>query len=83
MRRPVVGASGSKGTCSSPEGDPGRLQAAHAGSYVVVPPSAELDVSAMTLEAIIYPTFPERGDFQGIITRWDPNTGGPPMTEPS
>ena len=61
---------------SLPSTFPGRLQAAHSGSYVVVPPSAELDVSAMTLEVIIYPTLPERGDLQGIITRWDPNTGG-------
>ena len=30
----------------------------------------------MTLEAIIYPTLPSRGELQGIIARWDPNTGG-------
>src|SRR5215213_921148 len=61
---------------SLPSTIPGRPQAAHSGSYVVVPPSTEFDVSAITLEIIIYPTLPERGDFQGIIARWDPNTGG-------
>jgi N,N-dimethylformamidase len=70
------GFKATKVSTSLPSTFPGRLQSTRAGSYIVVPPSAELDVTALTLEAIIYPTLPGRGDLQGIITWWDPNTGG-------
>lgn len=49
---------------------PGRVQVAHAGSYMVAQARAELDVSdALTVGALIWPTLPGDGA-QTILARW-------------
>jgi N,N-dimethylformamidase len=49
----------------------GRVQEIRTGSYVAIQtPSADLDVTSLTLQALIYPTLPSRG-WQGLLTRWD------------
>lgn len=51
----------------------GRKQAAHAGSFVVVPDAPALE--RLTIQAWIYPTTPGNGRAQGIVTRWTNETG--------
>lgn len=51
---------------------PGRVQRTHAGSYVSVehrPLFAALQ--SFTVAAIIWPTAPDKGQPQGLITKWD------------
>jgi N,N-dimethylformamidase len=48
----------------------GRNQKIHGGSYVVVPHDPRFNVSSFTLQAMIFPTTPDKG-MQGILTKWD------------
>ncbi len=57
---------------------PGRKQTAYSGSYVIVenhPIFEQLD--GLTLQAWIYPTLPQSGSIQGLVTKWSQseNTG--------
>jgi N,N-dimethylformamidase len=61
---------------SLPQEVRGRLQEAHAGSYLVFPPTSELPLASFTLDLLLYPTLPDRGDDQGVLTRWREGTGG-------
>ena len=57
---------------------PGRKQIATSGSYLVVENNAVLaSLSSFTLQAWIFPTTPNKGAPQGILTRWSVvnNTG--------
>src|SRR5262249_10620283 len=54
---------------------PGRRQRINAGSYVVVPPSPQLEsVTSFTLQALIWPTTPGRGP-QILLARYAENAG--------
>ena len=54
---------------------PGRKQALHSGSYLIVPDSPALRLAdSFTLQAWIYPTTPEKG-VQGVITKWSDSGG--------
>jgi len=49
----------------------GRKQVAHSGSYVVVEGSSHLDMSdGLTIQTWVYPTAPDKGKVQGLLTRW-------------
>ena len=49
----------------------GRRQVIHAGSFVHVEPKAALkEMTSFTVQAMVWPTTPERG-VQGIISQWD------------
>jgi len=49
----------------------GRRQVIHAGSFVHVEPKAALkEMTSFTVQAMVWPTTPERG-MQGIISQWD------------
>lgn len=50
---------------------PGRKQIAHSGSYVVIEDNPRLRLTdGFTLQAWVFPTAPDNGVEQGIITRW-------------
>src|SRR6266542_2944994 len=52
---------------------PGRKQIAHPGSFIVVPDHPTLrQLSSLTLQMWIYPTTPQKGEAQGLITKWSP-----------
>ena len=54
---------------------PGRTQVMDAGSYVVVPASAELSgLASFTVQAWVFPTTPDKGE-QGLVAHWDDATG--------
>ncbi len=48
---------------------PGRPQEIHAGSYVIIPHDERFDVDSFSLQAMIFPTTPEKG-VQGLIGTW-------------
>ena len=55
---------------------PGRLQEARAGSCVVVPDHPRLaGLTSFHVQAMIWPTMPERGE-QGLIAKWSSENGG-------
>src|ERR1700733_7725698 len=47
----------------------GRPQDIHIGSYVIVPHDDRLNLKNFTLQAMIFPTTPEKG-IQGIAGKW-------------
>ncbi|MEO8394549.1 MAG: LamG domain-containing protein [Chloroflexota bacterium] len=54
----------------------GRKQTAYAGSYAKVEHAAALTLSgSFTLQAWIWPTTPELGEVQGIISKWSAGNG--------
>lgn len=54
---------------------PGRHQAIHAGSYVVVPDHPKLAaLGSFTVQALVWPTTPGKGR-QGLIGRWNGRSG--------
>ena len=48
---------------------PGRPQDIHIGSYAIVPHDPRFDVSSFSMQAMIFPTSPEKG-VQGIMGTW-------------
>jgi len=48
----------------------GRNQKIHGGSYVVVPHDDRFNLKSFTLQAMIFPTTPDKG-MQGILNKWD------------
>ena len=55
----------------------GRIQVARIGSYALVrdhPTLAQL--TSFTLQAWIWPTTPQSGEPQGLLSKWSDNTGG-------
>ena len=55
---------------------PGRKQVIHAGSHAIVPTSPSMDCpGSLTVQAMIWPTTPQKGR-QGLVTRWSPRTTG-------
>ena len=55
----------------------GRVQLAVTGSYVRVPPAQALAVRSFTLQAWIFPTTPQAGVRQGLLSRWfEDNSSG-------
>ena len=56
----------------------GRKQIAYAGSYAKVEHAAALNLTgSFTLQAWIWPTTPEIGEVQGIISKWSQEGGAP------
>ncbi len=56
---------------------PGRQQVTCCGSYVLIKDCPELrSLGSFMLQAWIYPTTPEKGETQGLITKWSANTAG-------
>src|SRR5437868_56257 len=54
----------------------GRKQTAYTGSFVLVADNPALGgLSSLTLQAWIYPTTPQKGAPQGLITRWSQADG--------
>jgi len=53
---------------------PGRPQSIHIGSYAIVPHDARFDVESFTVQAMIFPTTPEKG-VQGIMGNWSADDG--------
>ena len=50
---------------------PGRKQAAHCGSYVLVQDHESLSrLNNLTLQAWICPSIPQKGDLQGLFSKW-------------
>jgi N,N-dimethylformamidase len=53
---------------------PGRPQQIHAGSYVIVPHDPRFDLESFTLQAMIFPTTPEKG-VQGLLGNFCAESG--------
>lgn len=53
---------------------PGRVQELNPGSYAVAPGGPPLEAGSFTIQAWIFPTTPGQG-LQGIVTKWDEDTG--------
>ena len=52
---------------------PGRVQAIHPGSYILVPDRDALRFGeGLTIQAWLAPTLPQRGREQGIVAKWSP-----------
>ena len=61
-----------------PRQQTGRKQTAYAGSYAQVEHNTALALTgSFTLQAWIYPTMPEKGAVQGIISKWAQPSGAP------
>lgn len=56
---------------------PGRRQVARTGSFVVVPDCTLLsELTSFTLQAWIWPTTPQFGETQGLLSKWAPEEKG-------
>ncbi len=63
-------------TVDAPRTQTGRKQTAYAGSYAKVEHSAALSLTgSFTLQAWIWPTTPELGEVQGIVSKWSQEGG--------
>ncbi len=55
----------------------GRKQVAHTGAYVLVEDHAPLSrLNSLTLQAWVYPTTPQKGEAQGLLSKWSTDEVG-------